>query len=150
MNQALNALTKGDIAPFIKYTARQFKDSVRLHAGAHLPEAAIQYYFLGTANRTSDFVASTEEEATGTGYVDLVLKPAFESKATTTYLLEFKYLPKITANSQSIVAEKKRTAQDQLTRYASSGAFCDSKKIVIAALVFVGADLVAQEITSYG
>ena len=82
--------------------------------------------------------------------MDLVLKPAFESKATTTYLLEFKYLPKITANSQSIVAEKKRTAQDQLTRYASSGTFCDSKKIVIAALVFVGSDLVAQEITSYG
>lgn len=149
MNQALNALTKGDIAPFIKYAARQFKDSVRLHAGAHLSEAAIQYYFLGTANRTSDFVASIEEEAAGTGYVDLVLKPAPESKATATYLLEFKYLPKTTVNSQSIVSEKLRTAQDQLTRYASSGTFCDSEKIVKAALVFVGTDLVAQEITSY-
>ena len=95
MNQALNALTKGDIAPFIKYAARQFKDSVRLHAGAHLSEAAIQYYFLGTANRTSDFVASIEEEAAGTGYVDLVLKPTPESKATATYLLEFKYLRKL-------------------------------------------------------
>lgn len=146
MNHALEALTKGDIAPFIQYVSRQFKDSAGLHVGAHLTEAAIQYYFLGAANRTSDFKASIEEEARGTGYVDLVLKPTAESKATTTYLLEFKYLPKNTPNVKSAVTEKLQEAREQLTKYAASANYSESEHIVTAALVYVGADLTAQHI----
>ena len=133
------SLAAGNPEPFLRYVEKALQTSVGLNSSLHLAKAPIQYFILGAARLLRGFRA-TAEEALGTGFTDLVLRPTPESGIRYTYLFELKYLSK-TAASEKSVAEKLMEAQRQLDDYDQASPFKEVKGLVKAVVLFVGTEL---------
>ena len=134
------SLAAGNPEPFLRYVEKALQTSVELNGSLHLAEAPIQYFILGAARLLRGFRATAEEEALGTGFTDLVLRPTPESGVRHTYLFELKYLSK-TAASEKVVAEKLAEAQRHLGDYSQATPFKEAEGLVKAVVLFVGTEL---------
>lgn len=134
------SLAAGNPEPFLRYVEKALQTSVGLNSSLHLAEAPIQYFILGAARLLRGFRATAEEEALGTGFTDLVLRPTPESTIRHTYLFELKYLSK-TAASEKAIAEKLAEAQRQLGDYGQAAPFKEAEGLVKAVVLLVGTEL---------
>ena len=134
------SLAAGNPEPFLRYVEKALQTNVELNGSLHLAEAPIQYFILGAARLLRGFRATAEEEALGTGFTDLVLRPTPESGIRHTYLFELKYLSK-TAASEKAIAEKLAEAQRQLGDYGQAAPFKEAEGLVKAVVLFVGTEL---------
>lgn len=149
MHPAFDALSQGDILPFLEETANTLKAQICTHGFSFMSETALKTAFLMAAQPSIQFakLEKADKEAFDLGYTSLVFEPKPGAQAKNAFLLELKYLPKKSA-SPAQIEKKLNEAIAQLSRYASD--LSEPKKpLKKAAVVFVGTDMVRCEIETF-
>ena len=138
--RAMQKLESGDAAPILKLVSERLTQCVGSHAHAHLSETVIQFAVCMALNTSWNYKVTVEEEATGSGFTDLVLRPNKRRPDVAGWLIEFKYLKKSEAKQTAIDA-KLDEAAEQLTRYAAAENIANIPNLRKAAVVFAGTEL---------
>lgn len=138
--RAMQKLESGDAAPILKLVSERLTQCVGSHAHAHLSETVIQFAACMALNTSWNYKVTVEEEATGSGFTDLVLRPNKCRPDVAGWLIEFKYLKKSEAKQTAIDA-KLDEAAEQLTRYAAAENIANIPNLRKAAVVFAGTEL---------
>ncbi len=134
------SLRQGDITPFLKYVEKSLQETLGLHGRASLSETHIQLYLLGAARLLNGFRASSETEALGQGFLDVLIEPTEGSRSPCSFLLELKHLPQKEDTPQAL-AEKIAAAREPLNRYGDAANLRSIRSLKKFIVVFVGVEI---------
>lgn len=142
LKKAIDSLKNGDPESLMNYVGNRLNRCVGGHVHAHINETAIQLAVCMALSTEGDYLVSAEEEALGSGYTDLILRPASSHPNAAGWLIEFKYLKK-SESTPNLVEAKIAEASRQLKRYSKASNIESISNLHLAAAVFAGTELKA-------